>query len=339
MDYSIKISKIKKSQIDNLIISINTVKPNSVSDTKQLYNRWMNASKNERENFILSFFSSRIFTEIELKKIYQLTTKLVIPWKKVFYLIITILVVFISFKAYLFNKLDRVYYIGSSITINPTSNSTFIVNTKFEKENIFFGTITSSKKSFLKINIIENKYLIQEDNYIKWLFGNMNNLKVDSVDFVQSKSEYYKYIEIFQYIINLPDFNILTSLDRKAIFNFINNNKNIECVSPELNSNQRSIRIPQYSILAKNQDPISKETLIYIRLKLFNNQNKNYIIRFLSPNQTTFTNLRAPGSNTTLDNLLFFKKAQNQGELDVYDNKDGKFYKIYPFTSNDLSKN
>ena len=35
--------------------------------------------------------------------------------------------------------------------------------------------------------------------------------------------------------------------------------------------------------------------------------------------------------------LLFFKKAQNQGELDVYDNKDGKFYKIYPFSLNDLT--
>ena len=339
MDYSIKISKIKKSKINNLIISINIVKPNSISDTNQLYNRWINASKNERENFILSFFISRIFTEIELKKIYQLTTKLVIPWKKVFYLLIAILLIFISFKAYLFSTLERVYYIGPSITINPINNSTFIVNSKLEKENIFYSTFTSSKKSFLKIKNIDNNYLIQEDNFIKSLFGNINNLKVDTVDFVQSKIEYYKYIDIFQPILSLPDFNILTSLDRKAIFNFINNNKNIECVSPELNSNQRSIRIPQYSILAKNQDPISKETLIYIRLKLFNNQNKNYIIRFLSPNQTNFTNLRAPGSNTPLDNLLFFKKAQNQGELDVYDNKDGKFYKIYPLYSNDLSKN
>lgn len=337
MDYSIKISKIKKSKIDNLIISINIVKPNCVSDTIQLSNRWKNASNNDRQNYILSFLVSKSFTEIELKKIYQLTTKLIIPWNKVFYLIITILVIFISFKAYLFNKLDRVYYIGSSITINPTSNSTFIVNPKLDKENILYSTIISSKKSFLKINDVENNLLIQEDNFINWVFGNIDNLKVDSIDFVQSKNEYYKYIDIFQPIINHPDFNILSSLDRKAIFNFINNNKNIECVSPELNTNQRSIRIPQYNILAKNQDPISKETLIYIRLKLFNNQNKNYIIRYLNPNQTSFTNLRAPRRNTPLDNLLFFQKAKNQGELDVYDNKDGIFYKIYPFSLNDLT--
>ena len=337
MDYTIKISKIRKSKIDNLIDSINIVKPNIIPDTIQLSNRWKNASTVKREAIISNFIMSNSFSEKELTSIYKLTTKLVIPWKKVFNLLFTILILFISFKAYLFNKLDRVYYIGSSITINPTSNSTFIVNPKLDKENILYSTIISSKKSFLKINDVENNLLIQEDNFINWVFGNIDNLKVDSIDFVQSKNEYYKYIDIFQPIINHPDFNILSSLDRKAIFNFINNNKNIECVSPELNTNQRSIRIPQYNILAKNQDPISKETLIYIRLKLFNNQNKNYIIRYLNPNQTSFTNLRAPRRNTPLDNLLFFQKAKNQGELDVYDNKDGIFYKIYPFSLNDLT--
>ena len=336
MDYSIKISKIKKSRINNLIISINIVKPNSVSDTNQLYNRWMNASKNERENFILSFFSSRIFTEIELKKIYQLTTKLIIPWNKVFYLIITILVIFISFKAYLFNKLDRVYYIGSSITINPTSNSTFIVNPKLEKENILYSTIISSKKSFLKINDVDNNLLIQEDNFIKWIFGNIDNLKVDSVDFVQSKIQYYKYIEIFQPIINHKDFKILSSLDRKAVFNFVKKNNNIQSVSYDLANEIDSIHLPGFSIIAKNFDYNTKEYLIFIRFKLLNNENKNYTIKYKNFDQPNYTRLIPTGKTNPLDNLIYYKPISNTLEIDVYEIKGKRNYKIYSNSPDEL---
>jgi hypothetical protein len=336
MDYSIKISKIKKSKINNLIISINIVKPNSVSDTNQLYNRWMNASKNERENFILSFFSSRIFTELELKKIYQLTTKLVIPWKKVFYLLITILIIFISSKAYLYNKLDRVYYIGSSKTINPISNSTFIVNPKLEKENIFYSTIISSKKSFLKINDVENNLLIQEDNFIKWIFGNTDSLKVDSVDFVQSKIQYYKYIEIFQPIINHKDFKILSSLDRKAVFNFIKKNNNIQSVSYDLANEIDSIQLPGFSIIAKNFDYNTKEYLIFIRFKLLNNENKNYTIKYKNFDQPNYTRLIPTGKTNPLDNLIYYKPIPNTLEIDVYEIKGKRNYKIYSNSPDEL---
>jgi hypothetical protein len=336
MDYSIKISKIKKSKIDNLIISINIVKPKSVSDTNQLYNRWMNASKNERENFILSFFSSRTFTELELKKIYQLTTKLVIPWKKVFYLLITILIIFISSKAYLYNKLDRVYYIGSSKTINPISNSTFIVNPKLEKENIFYSTITSSKKSFLKINDVENNLLIQEDNFIKWIFGNTDSLKVDSVDFVQSKIQYYKYIEIFQPIINHKDFKILSSLDRKAVFNFIKKNNNIQSVSYDLANEIDSIQLPGFSIITKNFDYNTKEYLIFIRFKLLNNENKNYTIKYKNFDQPNYTRLIPTGKTNPLDNLIYYKPIPNTLEIDVYEIKGKRNYKIYSNSPDEL---
>ena len=311
MDYSIKISKIKKSKIDNLIISINIVKPNTVSDTKQLYNRWMNASKNERENFILSFFSSRTFTEIELKKIYQLTTKLVIPWKKIFYLLITILIIFISSKAYLFNKLDRVYYIGSSITINPISNSTFIVNPKLEKENIFYSTIISSKKSFLKINDVKN-------------------------NLVQSKIQYYKYIEIFQPIINHKDFKILSSLDRKAVFNFIKKNNNIQSVSYDLANEIDSIQLPGFSIIAKNFDYNTKEYLIFIRFKLLNNENKNYTIKYKNVDQPNYTRLIPNKKTNPLDNLIYYKQIPNKLEIDVYEIKGKRNYKIYTNSPDEL---
>jgi hypothetical protein len=336
MDYSIKISKIKKSKINNLIISINIVKPNSVSDTNQLYNRWMNASKNERENFILSFFSSRIFTELELKKIYQLTTKLVIPWKKVFYLLITILIIFISSKAYLYNKLDRVYYIGSSKTINPISNSTFIVNPKLEKENIFYSTIISSKKSFLKINDVENNLLIQEDNFIKWIFGNTDSLKVDSVDFVQSKIQYYKYIEIFQPIINHKDFKILSSLDRKAVFNFIKKNNNIQSVSYDLANEIDSIQLPGFSIIEKKFYYNKKEYIIFIIFKLLNNENKNYTIKYKNFDQPNYTRLIPTGKTNPLDNLIYYKPIPNTLEIDVYEIKGKRNYKIYSNSPDEL---
>ena len=336
MDYSIKISKIKKSKIDNLIISINIVKPNSVSDTIQLSNRWKNASNNDRQNYILSFLVSKSFTELELKKIYQLTTKLIIPWNKVFYLIITILVIFISFKAYLFNKLDRVYYIGSSITINPSSNSTFIVNPKLEKENIFYSTIISSKKSFLKINDVENNFLIQEDNFINWVFGNIDNLKVDSIDFVQSKIQYYKYIEIFQPIINHKDFKILSSLDRKAVFNFIKKNNNIQSVSYDLANDIDLIQLPGFNIIAKNFDYNTKEYLIFIRLKLFNNENKNYIIKYKNVDQPNYTRLIPTGKTNPLDNLIYYKSIPNKLEIDVYEIKGKINYKIYSNSPDEL---
>ena len=133
MDYSNKISKINKSKIDILIYSINIVKPNSVADTIQLSNKWKNTPDDNRKNYILSFLVSKSFTEIELKKIYHLTTRLVIPWKKVFYLLISILILFISVKSYLYYKLDRIYYIGASEKLNTTPNIYLIFNPILEK--------------------------------------------------------------------------------------------------------------------------------------------------------------------------------------------------------------
>ena len=336
MDYTIKISKIRKSKIDNLIDSINIVKPNIIPDTIQLSNRWKNASTVKREAIISNFIMSNSFSEKELTSIYKLTTKLVIPWKKVFNLLFTILILFISFKAYLFNKLDRVYYIGSSITINPTSNSTFIVNPKLEKENILYSTIISSKKSFLKINDVENNLLIQEDNFIKWIFGNTDSLKVDSVDFVQSKIQYYKYIEIFQPIINHKDFKILSSLDRKAVFNFIKKNNNIQSVSYDLANEIDSIQLPGFSIIAKNFDYNTKEYLIFIRFKLLNNENKNYTIKYKNFDQPNYTRLIPTGKTNPLDNLIYYKQIPNKLEIDVYEIKGKRNYKIYTNSPDEL---
>jgi len=326
MDYSIKISKIKKSKIDNLIISINIVKPNSVSDTIQLSNRWKNASNNDRQNYILSFLVSKSFTEIELKKIYQLTTKLVIPWKKVFYLLISILILFISVKSYLYYKLDRIYYIGASEKLNTTPIGILTVNPILEKENIFYGTITTSKKSFIKLESLDDFYYIQEDNFIKWILGNLNKIKVDTIDFVQSKYTFEKYIKIFKPIIYLEEIKILNSQDRKAIYNYIEKNPNIISISNDINDYKNNFNNSTYTAIAKGQDSL---TYLYLRFNDIKNQNKNYVLQY---NNILYPNvgfIKTRGS-FSYDNFIFFKKRSGMypDMYDVYDYINKKNFEI-----------
>lgn len=329
MDYTIKISKIRKSKIDNLIDSINIVKPNVVPNTIQLSNRWKNASKVKREAIISNFIMSNSFSEKELTSIYKLTTKLVIPWKKVFYLLISILILFISVKSYLYYKLDRIYYIGASEKLNTTPNGNLTVNPILEKENIFYGTITTSKKSFIKLESFDDFYYIQEDNFIKWILGNFNKIKVDTIDFVQSKYTFEKYIKIFKPIIYLEEIKILNSYDRKAIYNYIEKNPNIISISNDINDYKNNFNNSSYTAIAKGQNG---PTYLYLRFNDIKNQNKNYVLQYnniLYPN----AGLIKTSGSFSYDNFIFFKK-QSGMYPDVYDVYDYISKKNFEITVN-----
>lgn len=326
MDYTIKISKIRKSKIDNLIDSINIVKPNIVPNTIQLSNRWKNASKVKREAIISNFIMSNSFSEKELTSIYKLTTKLVIPWKKVFYLLISILILFISVKSYLYYKLDRIYYIGASEKLNTTPNGNLTVNPILEKENIFYGTITTSKKSFIKLESLDDFYYIQEDNFIKWILGNFNKIKVDTIDFVQSKYTFEKYIKIFKPIIYLEEIKILNSQDRKAIYNYIKKNPNIISISNDINDYKNNFNNSTYTAIAKGQNGL---TYLYLRFNDIGDQNKNYVLEYNNILYPTAVLIKTEGT-PSYDNFIFFKKRSNiyPDVYDVYDFINKKNFEI-----------
>lgn len=327
-----KISNIKKGKLVKLVRIINVLVPNSI-DEKTLLD-WSQLPKDRLKVKLEIFFLNRQFSEKTLNEISKEIFRF--PWKKVFYATFLVLILSISYLFYQFKMSPRLYCVGSKIDMTSSKPDPFSSSNQIGLDNIGIlnGVLTTSKTTVLYENVQGDKYEVKEDNFIKWILGNQPTSLINAINFVKDKQSFSEYIKIFTPYIGLSDFEILSSADRKAIFNFIQKHSNIEMVGDDFHN----YKCPDssYHILGKMQlDGAPDITLIYIRFKLLNGNYNNYVLSHKSSLVSYIENgPTIPRYSSPDKNFLFYTlpNSDTPQVINVFEKNSNKHFTIMSST-------
>jgi hypothetical protein len=286
--------KIHGKRIILFAEAINEVRPGLHINIEE----WKEMQPEVRSRKIATLFSMNGFTDDELHYIKKKVLRVKVPYRLIFVCLLIGAIAFTSFRVYQFIELPRIYAIANDVPVTTGIDNSGTVVKRLD----LFGQSNAGKStdhSLLLISDTGSNYIVQDDDFLKWFLGKVQNYYVYKKPCVSKKAEYNEYVRILEKAKGLADLDQLTADDRIAIKACIDKDKELFKAVLEVSKDSTGKYRP--FVVADGRD---NQRHIFLCLRKQNNQLYNVqmvsLQGILNYHKEIETNLRKTYNNVAL---------------------------------------